>query len=181
MPSMRTRYTESFILTSDLEQLTQDLDNTPQQTYLFNWREDDLRPKPFLKWAGGKSHLLPVLHRCVPKKFGRYFEPFLGGGALFFSLCPQNAVLSDSNDELIHCYKIVRGRPQEVIERLGKLTVSEEEFYKIRAMRSQMLSDVARAARFIYLNKTCFNGLYRVNKRGVFNTPFGCITPAETK
>jgi len=156
-----------------LEQLSQGLDNTPHQTYLFNWREDDLRPKPFLKWAGGKSRLLPALHRCAPKKFGCYFEPFLWGGALFFGLCPQNAVLSDSNDELIHCYRIVRDRPEEVIERLSKLKVSEEEFYKIRAMRSEVLSAVARAARFIYLNKTCFNGLYRVNKNGLFNTPFG--------
>jgi DNA adenine methylase len=164
-----------------LEQFPQGLDNTPHQTHLFNWREDDLRLKPFLKWAGGKSHLLPVLHRCVPKKFGCYFEPFLGGGALFFGLCPENAVLSDSNDELIHCYRIVRDRPEELVERLSKLKVSEEEFYKIRAMRSEVLSAVARAARFIYLNKTCFNGLYRVNKNGLFNTPIRCTPLADTK
>ncbi len=165
----------------DLDQVTQDLHNTPQQAYLFNWRDDDLRPKPFLKWAGGKSHLLPVLHQCVPKHFGRYFEPFLGGGALFFSLCPSDAVLADSNVELIHCYKTVRDRPREVIDRLGKMTVSELEFYKIRAMCPETLPDVARAARFIYLNKTCFNGLYTVNKKAIFNTPIRRTTLADTK
>lgn len=100
-------------------ELSQELDSTPRQTYLFDWREDGSKPKPFIKWAGGKSHLLPVLRRCVPEKFGRYFEPFLGGGALFFNLCPPNALLSDSNEELIHCYKVVRDRPQNVIERLS--------------------------------------------------------------
>jgi len=164
-----------------LEQLTHDLHNAPHQTYLFSWRQGGLKPKPFIKWAGGKSHLLPVLRRCVPKNFGRYFEPFLGGGALFFNLCPTSAVLSDSNHELIHCYKIVRDRPQEAIERLSKLRIGEEEFYKTRATRPETLSDVARAARFIYLNKTCFNGLYRVNKKGLFNAPFGRIKLAVMK
>ena len=131
--------------------------------------------------AGGKSHLLPVLRRCVPKNFGRYFEPFLGGGALFFNLCPTGAVLSDSNHELIHCYKIVRDRPREMIEPLGKMTVSEEEFYRTRATLPETLSDVARAVRFNYLNKTCFHGLYGLNKKGLSNAPFGRIKLAGKK
>lgn len=89
-------------------------------------------------------------------------------------------MLSDSNHELIHCYKVVRDRPREVIERLSKMTMSEVEFYKIRVMCPETVPDVARAARFIYLNKTCFNGLYRVNKKGIFNTPFGRITSVGT-
>ncbi|TAM82171.1 MAG: DNA adenine methylase [Acidobacteria bacterium] len=130
-------------------------------------------PRPFLKWAGGKSRLVPVLRKCVPRNFGRYFEPFLGGGALFFNLLPARAVLGDSNYDLIHCFKTVRDRPDEVLEYLRSLTVGEEEFYRIRGVDPGTLSDGARAARFIYLNKTCFNGLYRVNKKGLFNTPFG--------
>lgn len=131
------------------------------------------RPKPFLKWAGGKSYLLPILRKCLPATFGRYVEPFLGGGALFFGLCPQNAVLGDSNYDLIHCYQTVRDRPQELIEHLATLTVNKDEYYRIRAINPEALPDVARAGRFIYLNKTCFNGLYRVNRKGGFNTPFG--------
>lgn len=132
-----------------------------------------LRAKPFLKWAGGKTHLLPTLRRCIPQRFKRYFEPFLGGGALFFDLGPAEAVISDSNPELIQCYETVRDSPEELIGELSKLKVSESEFYRIRALRPERLPGVARAARFIYLNKTCFNGVYRVNKKGLFNTPFG--------
>ena len=131
------------------------------------------RPKPFLKWAGGKSRLLPCLRQCVPATFNRYFEPFLGGGAFFFDLCPEAAVLSDSNADLIYCYQTVRDRPQEVLEHLRLMTVNEDEYYRLRAIEPKSLPDVQRAGRFIYLNKTCFNGLYRVNKKGLFNTPFG--------
>ena len=109
----------------------------------------------------------------MPRTFGRYFEPFLGGGALFFDLLPARAVLGDSNQELISCFETVRDKPGELIEHLGTLRVSKEEYYRTRSINPKTLSDVARAARFIYLNKTCFNGLYRVNKNGVFNTPFG--------
>lgn len=143
------------------------------QPPLFERQENSVTPRPLLKWAGGKTHLLPILRRCVPVRFGRYFEPFLGGGALFFDLRPQDAVLSDSNYELIHCYRTVRDRPEEVVEHLRGLMVSQEEFYRMRAVRPETLPEAARAARFIYLNKTCFNGLYRVNKHGLFNTPFG--------
>lgn len=145
-----------------------------RQQELFPAEQQPVRVKPFLKWAGGKTRLMSTLRRCIPAKpFLRYFEPFLGGGALFFDLAPHNASLSDSNAELIECYKVVRDEPKALIQELSSLHVSESEFYRIRSLRPQDLPRVARAARFIYLNKTCYNGLYRVNKRGEFNTPFG--------
>jgi DNA adenine methylase len=130
--------------------------------------------RPFLKWAGGKRQLLPELRRSVPRTFGRYYEPFVGGGALFFDLCPCRATLSDTNQELIHTYLAIRDEPENVInylELLGENT--RESFYTVRSMDVRLLPYAHKAARMIYLNKTCFNGLYRVNKRGLFNTPFG--------
>ncbi len=140
---------------------------------LFDSGESLRKPRPFLKWAGGKTHLLPILRNCSPPSFNRYFEPFLGGAALFFDLSPAQALLSDSNPDLIQCFTIVRERPDELLECLATFRVSEQEFYRIRAMPPDTLSEVFRAARFIYLNKTCYNGVYRVNKKGEFNTPFG--------
>ena len=129
--------------------------------------------KPFIKWAGGKSQLLPILRKMLPSSFKRYFEPFLGGGALFFDLGPSSAILSDTNEELINCYQVVKTSPQSLISALSKFKSNEKDFYKIRALDPTQLSKKERATRFLYLNKTCFNGLYRVNKRGRFNTPFG--------
>ena len=129
--------------------------------------------RPFIKWAGGKTRLLPDLRRFRPTSFNTYFEPFLGGGAFFFDLAPICAVIGDSNGELLCCYEIVRDCPAELLSALDKFKVSEAEYYRIRAIRPEALSKVERAARFIYLNKTCYNGLYRVNKAGQFNTPFG--------
>jgi DNA adenine methylase len=102
-----------------------------------------------------------------------YFEPFVGGGAFFFDLSPREAVLGDSNPELINCYEVVRERPEELINALARFRVSESEFYKVRALDPEELPTTIRAARLIYLNKTCYNGLYRVNKQGRFNTPYG--------
>ncbi len=147
--------------------------STLRQVSLFQNERDGTRVRPFLKWAGGKSRLLPELRRCTPRNFSRYFEPFLGGGAMFFDLVPRSALLGDANPELIRCFKVVAERPEELIQHLEKLVVTEEEFYTMRAMPPENLDDVSRAGRFIYLNKTCYNGLYRVNKRGLFNTPYG--------
>jgi DNA adenine methylase len=132
-----------------------------------------LKGRPFVKWAGGKTALLPTLRRFIPSWYGKYFEPFVGGGAFFFDLEPDTAVLSDSNEELIRCYKIVRDKPAALLRALSALEVSETDFYDIRGTDPAHLPSVDRAARFIYLNKTCFNGLYRVNRAGQFNTPFG--------
>jgi DNA adenine methylase len=145
----------------------------PPQEVLFPIDSPSLRTRPFLKWAGGKTRLLGVLRRSIPPAFRQYVEPFLGGAALFFDLAPTNAVLSDSNGDLISCYEVVRDAPEALIQQLLRYRVSETEFYRVRALCPDDLSPVERAARFIYLNKTCYNGVYRVNKKGDFNTPFG--------
>jgi DNA adenine methylase len=129
--------------------------------------------KPFLKWAGGKTRLLRSLRGSLPQEFHRYLEPFVGGGAFFFHLAPSKAFLIDSNPELINCYEVVRWQPEELIDSVSRLKISEVDFYRIRALEPEKLSPVDRAARLIYLNKTCYNGLYRVNKQGRFNTPYG--------
>jgi DNA adenine methylase len=116
--------------------------------------------------------LASILAR-VPSTFERYFEPFLGGGAVFFGLQPQTAILSDSNSELMLTYRVVRDRPDDVIRELGAHENTLEHFQRVRAQLPADLSEVARAARFIYLNRTCYNGLYRVNRKGAFNVPFG--------
>ncbi|MEW6729783.1 MAG: DNA adenine methylase [Acidobacteriota bacterium] len=130
---------------------------------------------PFVKWAGGKRRLLDQYASYLPSpnQFNRYFEPFLGGGAVFFYLRPQRAVLADLNAELINCYKIVKEFPEELIANLRKHKVNEEYFYRLRETDPATLSELARASRFIYLNKTCYNGLYRVNSQGQFNVPYG--------
>lgn len=139
---------------------------------------DSTAPRPFLKWAGGKRQLLPELLRRVPP-FKRYFEPFVGGGALFFRLAPPCATLSDVNGELINAYQVIRDDVEGVIKELSSIEHNEDFFYECRdADRTPAFatwSPVKRAARLIYLNKTCFNGLYRVNSKGFFNVPFGDI------
>lgn len=130
--------------------------------------------KPILKWAGGKTQLIPELVSRMPKQYNKYIEPFFGGGALFFHTRPHQAILSDINPELANLYKTVANNPEELIELLKQDFVNTEEFfYHTRSLDTDMLSDVMKAARTIYLNKTCFNGLYRVNKQGKFNTPYG--------
>lgn len=129
--------------------------------------------KPFLKWAGGKSQLLIELNKIAPKSYNQYVEPFLGGGSMFFNLKPKRAILSDSNYELINCYKVVRDKVDDLIVELKNFHNEEAFFYATRSADLDALNEIERAARFIYLNKTCFNGLYRVNKNGGFNVPFG--------
>lgn len=117
--------------------------------------------------------MLPALRQSLPPRFNRYFEPFLGGGALFFDLSPGNAILGDSNPELINCYQVVRENPRDLLTALSKFRVNDAEFYRLRELEAERLSPVVQAARLIYLNKTCYNGLYRVNRQGRFNTPYG--------
>ena len=141
-----------------------------------------LKGKPFVKWAGGERQILDKLIKYVPEDFNTYYEPFVGGGALFFELSPKNAVINDSNEELINVFRCIKDE-----EKLTKMcnelnhheaNHSEEYYYKIRNIdrdknKFNRLSDYKRAARTIYLNKACFNGLYRVNSKGEFNVPFG--------
>jgi DNA adenine methylase len=133
--------------------------------------------KPIVKWAGGKSRLLGDLLRHVPEQVGTYIEAFAGGAALFFALAERGgfkrAVLCDQNEELITCYRAVKKDVSAVIEALSRYKHDREVFYKVRDADTKVMSDVERAARLIYLNRTCFNGLYRVNASGKFNVPFG--------
>lgn len=131
------------------------------------------RPKPFVKWVGGKTQMLSVLHTEMPTKFNKYIEPFIGGGAMFFSIDADKAIISDINEELINAYKTIKSDVERLVVELTRMVNTEEEFYRIRGLNVQELTDVERAARTIFLNKTCFNGLYRVNKNGGFNTPYG--------
>ena len=133
--------------------------------------------RPFVKWAGGKTQLLNNLTELAPSEFNNYYEPFLGGGAFFFKLHSlgkiKKSFLNDINQELVNAYKTIKEKPQELINELssGKYANEEKTFYKIREENPK--SNIERAARFIYLNKTAFNGLYRVNAQGKFNVPFG--------
>lgn len=152
---------------------------------MINLKECNLNSKPFVKWAGGKNGLINSLISFIPKNFNSYFEPFVGGGALFFYLKNLNILnskkiyLNDKNTELINAYKQIKINPNKLLEELEilKNNHSKEYFYKIRNLDRDFdfysLSEVFRASRFIYLNKTCFNGLCRYNAKGNFNTPIG--------
>ena len=129
--------------------------------------------KPILKWAGGKTQMLGDLLPKVPKSYGRYIEPFFGGGAMFFALQPKNAIIADSNPELINMYRQVAENVDEVISCLKKYENTSEMFYSVREQDWMCLPKAEAAARTIFLNRTCFNGLYRVNKQGKFNVPYG--------
>lgn len=133
----------------------------------------ELPTRPLLKWVGGKTQLLGEIIPKMPKKYGRYIEPFFGGGALFFSVRPTNGIIADSNPELINLYRSVADDVEDIINCLRTYENTEENFYAVRALNTSKLSNVEAAARTIFLNRTCFNGLYRVNKSGQFNVPFG--------
>ena len=133
----------------------------------------DVSIKSFLKWAGGKTQLLGELHKYVPNNYDKYIEPFIGGGAMYFSLNPTQSIISDSNEELIITYNQVKSNVESVISRIETFEHKEEFYYEIRSLDPTKLDGCHRAARLIYLNKTCFNGLYRVNKKGQFNVPYG--------
>ena len=134
-------------------------------------------PRPFLKWVGGKTQLLPQIAPLLPKTFRRYFEPFVGGGAMFFDLRARRsdmaAVLQDVNLELVNCYTAVRDDVEGLIEALREHRYESDHYYEVRAQKPADLSAAKRAARTIFLNKTGYNGLYRVNRSGLFNVPFG--------
>jgi DNA adenine methylase len=140
----------------------------------------DTEPKPFLQWVGGKREMIPQYKDYFPKKYNTYFEPFLGGGAMFFELAPEKAFLNDNNRELYEAYKGVRDFPELVINILDSLKYhhSKELYMRIRELDREYdlfnnFRDYEIAARLIYLNQTCFNGVYRVNQKGQFNVPIG--------
>lgn len=132
-----------------------------------------------MKWVGGKRQLLTIIQNNLPAHYNHYFEPFVGGGAVVFGLTPEHATINDFNDELINLYTVVRDHPAELIAELenGMYVNTPEAFYAIRAWDREEgfmdLDPILRAARTLYLNHTCYNGLFRVNANGYFNTPFG--------
>lgn len=134
------------------------------------------RVLPFLKWAGGKRWFVERFLHLAPESFGRYIEPFLGSGAIFFALTPSDAILSDLNVDLIGCYIAIRESPRQIIDLLSEHHSKHcKDYYYF--VRSQKPADaIARAAWFIYLNRTCWNGLYRVNLKNIFNVPIGTKT-----
>jgi DNA adenine methylase len=155
------------------------------QSQIMEWRQVNLKakkivevPRPFIKWVGGKRQLIPQLSQYFPTTFNKYIEPFVGGGAIFFYLLPQKSVLMDINAELINTYQVIKHKVEELIESLQQHKNEKEYFYEVRAWdrapeEFRRLDKVERASRTIFLNKTCYNGLFRVNKKNQFNTPFG--------
>lgn len=133
---------------------------------------------PVVKWVGGKRQIIGQINKYVPKKFSTYYEPFLGGGAVLFELQPVQAVVNDINSELINIYEVIRDDVEALIEDLKRHRNEADYFYQIRELDRDKdiyskMARVQRASRIIFLNKTCYNGLFRVNKAGEFNTPFG--------
>jgi DNA adenine methylase len=132
---------------------------------------------PFLKWVGGKRQIMPEIEQHLPKEIKVYIEPFIGGGAVLFHLQPKNAIINDFNSELINVYRAIEDDLEDLIIDLQQHKNESDYFYEIRALDRttafEQLTNVARASRIIYLNKTCYNGLYRVNNSGKFNSPFG--------
>jgi DNA adenine methylase len=135
--------------------------------------------QPFIKWAGGKRQLLDKLCGRMPSAYNKYYEPFVGGGALLFEIKPESAFINDINQELMHTYEAIRDSRDEFISRMeemDKVTCTKDFYYEIRGRYNEKLSkgeyDVEMAVLFVYLNKHCFNGLYRVNAKGLFNVPW---------
>lgn len=136
---------------------------------------EDTEIKPFLRWAGGKNWLIKYLKELVSqRRYNNYYEPFLGGGSIFFNLKPRRAFLSDLNEDLIFTYNVLKTSPEQVIKDLKNFSNSKEDYYRIRESNYRKASKIA--ARFIYLNQTSFNGIYRVNLNGEYNVPYGYRT-----
>ncbi len=138
-------------------------------------------PKPFLKWAGGKRQLISQIDEYLPNDFNKYIEPFIGGGALFFYILPKKAILIDINKELINAYNTIKNNVPELVKSLKNHKNEKDYYYEVRSKdrnpeEYNKLTDVDKASRTIYLNRCCFNGLYRVNSKGQFNVPFGKYT-----
>jgi len=129
-------------------------------------------PKPFLRWAGSKRKQIPRLREFWSADYDRYVEPFAGSACLFFSLCPEKALLADKNADLIETFELVRDDPSRVYDRVVAIPRTKERYYLERARNPAKLTPIQRAVRFIYLNRNCFNGIYRTNRSGQFNVPF---------
>lgn len=171
-----TKIKEQRITQNDIKKIALVLKTTPAK---LEKGIKQTQPRPFIKWVGGKTQLLPQIKKHIPKQFNQYFESFLGGGAVLFDINPNNATVNDLNEELVNTYQQVKDNSQELIELLNTLFKNDtkEQYLKIRAVdrTGEILnySNVQRAARFIYLNKAGYNGLWRVNQKGQNNVPYG--------
>ena len=132
--------------------------------------------RPLLRWAGSKRRLVPTLQSIQPTEWNRYVEPFVGSACLFFALRPSSAILGDRNEHLINAYEILRQHPRLLARQIHALSQSSDEYYRVRAIPFGTLNDFDRAVHFIYLNRLCFNGVYRTNRKGEFNVPVGSNT-----
>lgn len=128
---------------------------------------------PFLKWPGGKRWLISQLIKIIPNDYNGYYEPFLGGGSVFFAIKPNNATISDINSELINLYIVMRDNPQELKDRMCIHNRLHNKDYYYQTRSAYPSDSIDQAARFLYLNRTCYNGMYRVNRQGQFNVPIG--------
>lgn len=178
--SLQNEYGFNHILANSVVfKAKSELKNCKDVECVKDWYEEN-KPKPFVKWVGGKRQLLKqfkLMKLYPPEDFdpakNNYFEPFVGGGAVFFDLLPQKAVLSDMNAELVATYNVIKNNVEDLVKSLKKHKNNKEYFLKLRSKDVEKLSDIEIASRFIYLNKTGFNGMYRVNSLGKFNIPFG--------
>jgi len=140
-------------------------------------KDDSAWCQPIFRWAGSKKKILPILLRSVPSQFSRYVEPFAGSACLFFALRPARAVLADINADLISAYLEIKRHPRRVRRRASSFLPTRSEYYRVRTLfRGQATTQIERSAQFIYLNRFCFNGIYRTNQQGQFNVPFGTDT-----
>lgn len=133
---------------------------------------------PVVKWVGGKRQILSEIRKYVPTNITTYYEPFVGGGAVLFDIQPNKAVVNDINSELINLYQVIKDNVEDLIQDLKKYNNEEDLFYQVRELdrdkaKYSLLTPIEKASRIIFLNKTCYNGLFRVNRAGEFNTPFG--------
>lgn len=172
---IQARFDINLILARRLALLA---DKKNPDTYIAKFLAE--KPRPFVKWVGGKRQLLAQFRKLnlyPPELFniktGRYFEPFVGGGAVFFDLLPEKGFLSDLNRELVITYNVIKNDVERLVASLKKHKTGKEYFLKVRAQDTSKLTDLQIASRFIFLNRTCFNGLYRVNSKGEFNVPYG--------
>ncbi|MCG2695031.1 DNA adenine methylase [Candidatus Parcubacteria bacterium] len=178
--SLQKEYGFNHILSNSIAyKASEVLDDCEDIQSIVSWYDNN-KPRPFVKWVGGKRQLLKqfkLMDLYPPKGFeskrAKYFEPFVGGGAVFFDLLPQNAILSDVNKELITTYNVIKNNVGDLIKSLKKHKYNKDYYLNLRKKDPEDLSDVEIASRFIFLNKTGFNGMYRVNKSGKFNIPFG--------
>ena len=150
-----------------------------QTQAIFSEQSYQTKAQPFLKWAGGKRQLISAIAKFIPAEYTQYYEPFIGAGAVLFYLQPSISTINDTNSELVNCYQVIRDKPKDLLElcNIHRTNNSKEYYYQLREQDRQenynCFTPVERAARIIYLNKTCFNGLFRVNSSGQFNVPYG--------